>query len=69
MAVADVYDALRSNRVYKPAFSQEETSRIMFEGSGKHFDPEIIEAFRHLQDKFDELQSGFFEHICEMPED
>ena len=69
MAVADVYDALRSNRVYKPAFSQEETSRIMFEGSGKHFDPVIIDAFRHLQDKFDELQAGFFEQICEMPED
>ena len=37
MAVADVYDALRTKRVYKPAFSQEEACRIIFEGSGKTF--------------------------------
>ena len=65
MAVADVYDALRTQRVYKPAFSQAETCRIMFEGSGNHFDPAIIEAFRHLQDKFDELQTGFLECVCD----
>ena len=61
MAVADVYDALRTKRVYKPAFSQKESCRIMFEGSGKHFDPEIIEAFRHLKEDFDEFQADQFE--------
>lgn len=59
MAVADVYDALRTKRVYKPALSQAETCRIMFEESGKHFDPVIIEAFRQLQDQFDEFQTNF----------
>jgi len=57
MAVADVYDALRTKRVYKPAFSQEKTCRILFEGSGSHFDPVVIEAFRQLQDQFDKLQT------------
>ena len=57
MAVADVYDALRTKRVYKPAFSQEETCRIILEGSGKHFDPIIIEAFQNLKDRFNEIQT------------
>ena len=59
MSVADVYDALRTKRVYKPALSQAETCNILFEESGKHFDPVIIEAFRELQDQFDELQTKF----------
>ena len=66
MAVADVYDALRTQRVYKPAFSQEETCRILFEGSGKHFDPVVVEAFRHLQEDFDKCQEGFSERICKI---
>ena len=57
MAVADVYDALRTKRVYKPAFSQEESCRIMLGQSGKQFDPEIIEAFRYLMTEFDTMQS------------
>ncbi|NLC52959.1 MAG: hypothetical protein GX770_03220, partial [Firmicutes bacterium] len=45
MAVADVYDALRSKRVYKEAFSHAESVRIIREESGKSFDPEIVEVF------------------------
>jgi len=45
MAVADVYDALRSRRCYKPAFPHEESRRIITEGSGRHFDPAIVQAF------------------------
>jgi len=52
MAVADVYDALRSVRPYKKAFSHEESAALIFEGSGSHFDPLIVEAFRAVQAEF-----------------
>jgi len=45
MAVADVFDALISPRVYKPAMSYEKTREIIAEGSGSHFDPDIVAAF------------------------
>ncbi|MCR4930289.1 MAG: HD domain-containing protein [Lachnospiraceae bacterium] len=45
MAVSDVFDALISARVYKPAMKFEDAMRIIKEGSGKHFDPVIVSAF------------------------
>ena len=45
MAVADVFDALTSPRVYKPAFPLEKALQIMEEGSGTQFDPKCINAF------------------------
>ncbi len=45
VAVADVYDALVSERVYKPAFSQEEAEQIIALDAGKHFDPKLVEIF------------------------
>ena len=45
VAVADVFDALTTKRVYKPAFSQEKAEMILSEGKGQHFDPEIIDCF------------------------
>jgi putative two-component system response regulator len=45
MAVADVYDALRSRRCYKAPLSHEESGRILREGSGSQFDPLVIKAF------------------------
>ncbi len=45
MAVADVFDALTSKRVYKPAFSPEKAIEIIQEGSGSQFDPKCVEAF------------------------
>jgi putative two-component system response regulator len=45
MALADVFDALISKRVYKSAFTVENAIEIIVEGKGKHFDPEIVEAF------------------------
>ena len=68
MAVSDVYDALRSNRAYKPAYPQEETCRILLEGNGSHFDPMVIEAFRHLQDRFDEIQRDVQNASCGLPD-
>jgi len=52
MAVADVYDALISKRVYKPAFSHEEAVRIITEGKGQHFDPDVVTAFEQVLDEF-----------------
>ena len=45
MAVADVYDALRSERPYKKEFTHEKTREIIIEGKGTHFDPLIVDAF------------------------
>jgi putative two-component system response regulator len=52
MAVADVYDALISRRVYKPAFSHEEAVDIMRQGRGTHFDPDILDAFLQIEEDF-----------------
>lgn len=52
MAVADVYDALRSRRPYKPAYSHEEAVGMMLEGRGKHFDPLLMNAFEALEQEF-----------------
>jgi putative two-component system response regulator len=50
MAVADVYDALISERPYKKAFSHEEAVEIIKSGSGTRFDPKIVEAFLAISD-------------------
>ncbi len=50
MAVADVYDALISHRVYKPARTHNEALEAIQEGIGSHFDPRIAEAFLEVAD-------------------
>ncbi|MFC0348397.1 response regulator [Undibacterium danionis] len=55
MAVADVYDALISRRVYKPAFTHEEAIDIMRKGRGTHFDPEIFDGFLKITDEFRQI--------------
>lgn len=45
MAIADVFDALITQRVYKPAMSYEQAREIIAAGSGTHFDPDIADAF------------------------
>jgi HD-GYP domain-containing protein (c-di-GMP phosphodiesterase class II) len=45
VAIADVYDALTSRRVYKDAWTHEETAKTMEADSGKHFDPELLGIF------------------------
>ena len=55
MAIADVYDALISERPYKKAFTHEETCRIIEEGAGKHFDPVLVEVFRKIEDQFERI--------------
>lgn len=62
MAVADVYDALISKRVYKPAFSHEKAMEIIREGRGRHFDPDIIEAVEAIEATFREIAENFSDH-------
>jgi putative two-component system response regulator len=48
MAIADVYDALTSERPYKKAFSHEEAVKIIEEGKGTHFDPALVGLFEEV---------------------
>ncbi|MFS1430452.1 HD-GYP domain-containing protein, partial [Vibrio splendidus] len=52
MALADVYDALISKRVYKPAFTHEQAKQIILEGNGTHFDPQVVQAFLAVEQEF-----------------
>ncbi|MFC1503439.1 HD-GYP domain-containing protein [Pseudomonadota bacterium] len=52
MALADVYDALISKRVYKPAFSHEKAKAIILEGRDRHFDPAVVDAFLSCEQMF-----------------
>jgi putative two-component system response regulator len=56
MAIADVYDALVSERPYKKAFSHEQAVEIIKKDSGTHFDPKIVEAFLYVADEFQSVQ-------------
>jgi len=51
VAVADVYDALTTKRVYKPAFSHDEAAAIIYESRGTHFDPDLIDAFQDVEEQ------------------
>lgn len=55
MALADVYDALRSRRVYKEGFSHAKAIEIITQGKGTQFDPAVVDAFVAVEKQFDEL--------------
>jgi putative two-component system response regulator len=59
MAVADVYDALISRRVYKEGMPHEKAAKILIEGRGSHFDPDMIDAFIEIQDEFRAIAKRF----------
>jgi len=63
MAVADVYDALISKRVYKNPMPHSKAVQIIDEGSGSHFDPDIVEIFLRIHEEFRQiaLQNADFE--------
>jgi response regulator RpfG family c-di-GMP phosphodiesterase len=59
MAIADVYDALISKRVYKPAFSHEKAGSMLVEGRGAHFDPDMMDAFLEIETEFTTIPLNF----------
>ncbi|RFO96789.1 two-component system response regulator [Rhodoferax lacus] len=59
MAVADVYDALISRRVYKQGMPHEKAAAIIQKGRGTHFDPDLVDAFVVLQDEFRQIAARF----------
>ena len=65
MAVADVYDALISRRVYKPALSHEDAIAIIVRERGKHFDPEVIDRLLTIAPRFAEIALRFADSIGE----
>ncbi|HSW60898.1 MAG TPA: HD domain-containing phosphohydrolase, partial [bacterium] len=59
VAIADVFDALNSKRPYKEPFPIEKTLSIIKEGSGTHFDPEVVDAFFAIQDEILDIKQQF----------
>jgi len=59
VALADVYDALASKRVYKEAFSHDEAKIIILENRGKHFDPAVTQAFIEIEDEFIRIRKKY----------
>ncbi len=66
MAVADVYDALISRRVYKDGMSHEKAVEIMFEGRGSHFDADMFDAFVEIQEEFRAIAQRFVDSDIDM---
>ncbi|RPH62354.1 MAG: HD domain-containing protein, partial [Chloroflexi bacterium] len=65
MALADVYDALTSKRVYKEAFFHEKATEIIRAERGNHFDPEIVDAFLDIEDVFRNIAQNIIDPILE----
>jgi adenylate cyclase len=61
MALADVYDALISKRVYKPAFSHNKAVSIIKKGADNHFDPVLVEAFEVIHGQFRDIALAFLD--------
>jgi putative two-component system response regulator len=58
VTVADVYDALTMKRVYKSAYSHSVARGIIIEGSGKHFDPRVVQAFLDIEDNIVQIKDN-----------
>ena len=60
---ADVYDALITKRVYKPAFPHEKAMSIIREGKGQHFDPDIVDALNEIECQFISIAAEFSDEL------
>ena len=65
MALADVYDALISERDYAPTYGHQEAINIVRESKGTHFDPDIVDAFLAVTDQFDAIAKRYREPSLE----
>lgn len=61
MAVADVYDALTSKRVYKDAFTHKVACDIIRDGAGSHFDPRVVQVFQRIERDFEAVRLSYLE--------
>ena len=68
MALADVFDALISRRVYKPPMTLQQSTDIIVQGRGKHFDPAVVDAFLSCREGFAEIAARFPDHAPETTE-
>jgi len=68
MAVADVYDALISRRVYKPAMPHEKAVAIIREGRGQHFDPDMVDAFLEINEVCHSIARSYADDDAELAE-
>jgi HD-GYP domain-containing protein (c-di-GMP phosphodiesterase class II) len=59
MAVADVYDALTENRVYRKGMGYAQASSIIMENRGTQFDPVVVDTFKSIQDQIIEVTNTF----------
>jgi len=65
MAVADVYDAVISRRVYKSQMCHETAVAIIRDGAGRHFDPDVAAAFIDLEKKFEQIAERYADPVTE----
>jgi len=66
MALADVYDALISKRVYKAPFPHDKAVAMIREGRGRHFDPHMTDAFLLIEHEFAEIAARFADSDAEV---
>ena len=59
MAVADVYDALISRRIYKEGMPHEKACEVIQQGAGSHFDPDVTDAFMQIHEEFREIAKRY----------
>jgi len=64
VALADVYDALTSKRVYKNAFSHDIAKSTIIKDSGEHFDPDVVAAFLRVENRFLEIRDRHAEPLA-----
>jgi putative two-component system response regulator len=67
MAVADVYDAVISRRVYKPQMPHQKAASIISDGAGRHFDPDVAAAFTGLEKEFAQIAERYADTPAEEP--
>jgi len=66
MALADVYDALISRRVYRAAMSHAEAVKVIEHVKGKHFDPDVVDAFLEIHEQFNAIALSYHDSDADL---